>query len=319
MTTSGTYSFSISGYDIVRQAMLNIQRLDADEAPTASEAKDCLFALNMMCKQWMARYDFAPGLKVWTRKRGHVFLSGTTGAMTIGPGSTTGWTNDCEATSTTAVAYTAATSITVTAVVAATANWYVGVQLDSGTLFWTTATSVAGLTVNLAAGLPSQSSSGSQVFMYQTTAQNPQTIESAILRDDQYSDTPLRMLTVQDYDYLPNKADVTNSGDPSAIYFERGISTSVLYLDVGSAQDVSKHVVLTYLEPVQDFANLANTPYYPQEWYLALCWGLSEQIAPMFRANWSQKMEALKLAAVASARQGDPERSSLYFQPGAED
>ena len=62
----------------------------------------------------------------------------------------------------------------------------------------------------------------------------------------------------------------------------------------------------------------ADEPYYPQEWYLALCWGLSEQIGPMFKAKWNEKMEALKANAMAIARQGEPERSSLYYQPGTD-
>ena len=94
---------------------------------------------------------------------------------------------------------------------------------------------------------------------------------------------------------------------------------STVYTDVGSAQDVSKHIVITYLEPSQIFVNTGDEPYYPQEWQLPLVWGLSEQIAPMFKANWTQKMEALKTTALAIARQGDAERSSLFFQPGAED
>jgi hypothetical protein len=179
--------------------------------------------------------------------------------------------------------------------------------------------SVVGLTVNLTSPLPAAANIGAQVFMYQTAAQNPQHIETAILRDQDMSDTPLRLMTVQDYDYLPEKADPTNAGDPTAIYFERGISSSVVYTDVGSAQDVAKHIVLTYLEPIQDFVNPLDTPYYPQEWYLALCWGLSEQISPMFRSKWGEKMEALKNNAIAIARNSSPERSSLFFQPGAED
>ena len=82
MATSGTYSFGVTKYDIIRQAMLNIGKLDPVEAPTAEEMDDCSRLLNMMCKQWMGKTDFAPGLKVWTRKRGHLLLSNTTGAYT---------------------------------------------------------------------------------------------------------------------------------------------------------------------------------------------------------------------------------------------
>jgi len=319
MATSGTYSFAVTRDDIIRQALLNIRRLDPDDSPPAVETNDCARVLNMLCKQWMGTSDFAPGLKVWTRKRGHLLLSNSTGTYTLGP-SASGWTNDLTQTVTTAAASAAATSIVVSSVTGLTSGMSLVIQLSSGALYHTTISSIAGSTVNFVTGsLPSASASGSMVYAYSAAAQMPIHIETAILRDDVNDDTPLRIMTVQDYDYLPSKADVTYTGDPTAILYETGLSSGTLRTDVGSAQDVSKHIVLTYLEPVQDLTNPTDAPYYPQEWYLALCWGLSEQICPMFGANWTQKMEGLKNTALAIARNKDPEISSLFFQPGASD
>jgi hypothetical protein len=317
MATSGTYSFGVTRYDIIRQAMLNIGKLDPAEVPTPDELNDCSFMLNMMCKQWMGKTDFAPGLKVWTRKRGFMLLSNTTGVYTIGP-SAQGWTNNLKITSTTAAASAGDSSITIADVGTVLAADKVAIYLDSGALFFATASTVVGATVNLSANLPSGASSGNTVFAYTSAAQNPKDVETALLRNSDKSDTPLRIMTVQSYDYLPNKADPNYSGDPTAIYFERGLSSSTIYTDVGSAIDTRSYIVITYQEPIQDMTNNSDEPYYPQEWYLALCWGLSEQIAPMFSARWTEKMETLKANAMAIARQGDPERTELFFQPGEE-
>lgn len=315
MATSGTYSFGVTKYEIVRQAMLNIGKLDPMETPTANEMQDCSFVLNMLCKQWMGKTDFAPGLKVWTRKRGHLLLSNTAGNYTIGP-TAQGWTNDLGVTTTTAAASAGAGAVVVSSAAGITTSSTVAVYLDSGALHYSGVSSVAGSTVNLAVVLPSSAASGNQVFSYTTAAQNPKDIETAVLRDVNNTDSPLDIMTVQDYDYLPNKADPNYFGDPTAIYFERGLDSSTVYTDVGAAIDTRSHIVITYQEPIQDMTNNADEPYYPQEWYLALCWGLSEQITPMFRANWTEKMESLKANAMAIARQGDAERSSLYYQPG---
>lgn len=315
MATSGTYSFGVTKYEIVRQAMLNIGKLDPAEQPTADEMSDCTLMLNMMCKQWMGKTDFAPGLKVWTRKRGHLLLSNSTGTYTIGP-STQGWTNDLSSTTTTASAAAAATAIVVASATGISTASTIALYLDSGALYYSGVSSVVGTTVNLTVSLPSSAASGNPVFFYNVAAQNPKDIETAILRDINNTDTPLDLMTVQDYDYLPNKADPLYSGDPTAIYFERGLGTSRVYTDVGSAGDTRSHIVITYQEPIQDMVANADNPYYPQEWYLALCWGLSEQIAPMFKAQWSPKMEGLKNTALLIARQGDAERSTMYFQPG---
>ena len=315
MATSGTYSFGVTKYDIVRQAMLNIGKLDPAEQPTASEMQDCTRMLNMMCKQWMGKTDFAPGLKVWTRKRGHLLLSSTTGVYTIGS-TAQGWTNDLTTTTLAANASSGASSVTVSSAAGISVSSTLAIYLDSGALFYSAISLLVGTAVGLATSLPSGASSGNPVFAYTTAAQNPKDIETALLRDINNTDTPLDIMTVQDYDYLPNKTDPNYLGDPTAIYFERGLGSSRVYTDVGAAIDTRSHIVITYQEPVQDMTNNADEPYYPQEWYLALCWGLSEQITPMFRARWTEKMEALKANAMAIARQGDSERSSLYFQPG---
>ena len=190
----------------------SIGKLDATESPTADEYADCLLVLNMMCKQWMGKADFAPGLKVWTRKRGHLLLSNQTGQYTIGP-TAQGWTNSLVSTTLSATAVAGDSTLYLTSVTGISVNDTVAVELDAGYLFYTTVSAVdtVNLTITiptLPTQLPSQASSGNMVYAYTTAAQNIVTMETAILRDDMNSDTPLRLLTVQNYDYLPNKAEI---------------------------------------------------------------------------------------------------------------
>jgi len=318
MSTSGSYSFTVNRDQIIRQAMLTIGKLDESEVPNAQEVSDCAFTLNLLIKQWQGRTDFAPGLKVWTRRRGHLFLNGASGQYSVGP-SAVGWTENYVYPLTTAGANAAATAVVVSSASGIATGYNIGVQLDSGLLFWTTVASVAGTTVNLNAPLPSKSSSGSQVFAYQTTAQQPLTIETAVLRDNQLNDTPMKIMTVQDYDYLPSKVAPLNIGDPTAIYYEFQLGNSYLYTDIAAAQDVSKHLVLTYLESVQDVLQASDNFEYPQEWFLPLSLGLGKQIAPMFNASWTALMQDNYVEALSIARRKDPERSSMFFQPGAEE
>ena len=295
--------------------MLNLKRLDPDDSPTPSEASDCARVLNMMCKQWMGKSDFAPGLKVWTRKRGYRLLSNTN-QYTVGPAAT-GWTNALTVTALSVSAVIGATVVTVAAIAGFTTAYNIAVQLDSGTMFYTTINGApAGNVVTLTLALPSSATYGNAVYCYQTAAQNIKALETVILRDNTYNDIPLSLMLVNTYDQLSSKVDPTNVGDPTAIYFEEGLKSSIIYTDVGSSNDISKYIVITYQEPIQDFVNPLDEPYYPQEWFLALCWGLSEQIAPMFSASWNEKMENLKSTALAIARNHSAEKSDLYFQPG---
>jgi hypothetical protein len=126
-------------------------------------------------------------------------------------------------------------------------------------------------------------------------------------------------MTVQDYDFLPNKTSTLNIGDPMAIYYEFQLGNSYLYTDVGACQDVTKHIVLTYLEPAQDMLAASDTFSYPQEWYLPLAWGLASEIAPMFNAAWTEKMEENFKRSLMIAQRKEPERVTMFFQPGAEE
>ena len=326
MTTSGTFTFTCNRDQIIRDAMLNIGKLDDTEIPTAQEVQDCNFKLNMLVKQWMGKTDFAPGLKVWTRKRGYLFLSSTTGQYSIGQTSYaspngTGWTNSFTTTTVAVKALAGAGSVTVANASAAglIIGSTVGIILGTNNLDWFKATNVVGNVVTLSGTLVDVANAGTTVFVYQTQGTQPLSIETAILRDSNNSDTPLKIMTVQEYDNLPNKADPTNISDPTAIYYEFQLGNSNLFTDCGAANDTTKYIVLTYLEPIQDMNNPADNFEYPQEWFLALSFGLSKIIAPMFNAPWTAVLEAAHASALAIAGHKDGERSSMYFQTGGEE
>ena len=315
MTTSGNYSFYVTRDDIVRESLLNIKKIDGIDPIDPVVMNDCVRKLNLLCKQWMGKTDFAPGLKVWTRKRGHLFLHAFTGQYTVGP-TATGWATSYQQTTTTASVAALAAALPVASSTGISVGDNIGVALDTGDLYWGVALTVTTGLVTLTAGIPSSAGSGSTIFNYTTTPQQPLNIEAAVLRDAQYNDTPMNIMQSRDYDFLPNKVSPSNYGDPTAIYYENQLGSSYLYTDVAGSNDVSKHLVLTYMQPVQDFVNGTDTPYYPQEWYRPLCWGLSKECAPMFNAPWSPLMEDLFTSSLAIAREKDPEVETRYFAPG---
>jgi hypothetical protein len=154
------------------------------------------------------------------------------------------------------------------------------------------------------------------VFDYATTATQPVVIEDVFLRDIYNSDTPLKKLTVQEYDYNPSKTNPQFISDPTAVYYEFQLTNSYLFTDCAAANDTSKHICITYLEAVQDVTNPNDNTVYPQEWFLPLCWGLAKNAAPMFRAPWTANMESSYKESLAIAQKKEPERSMMYFAPG---
>jgi hypothetical protein len=313
MTTSGTYVFTVTRDDVIRQAMLNIGKLDAEESPKPQDTTDCSRVLNMMCKQWQAKSDFAAGLKVWTRRRGYLFLNNSSGQYTLGPGGI-GWTLSPLFTATTSNTIATATTISVPASLSIAAADNIGIVMDSGAIFWTTVVSYIGTTITLTTAIKGSAASGSIVYAYTNAATQPITIETAILRDSTNNDVPVRIIRdVQTYDLLPQKANPQNSSDPGAIYYEFQLTNSNLYTDVGAAQDVTKYLVITYMEAIQDFNNPLDNPEYPQEWFLAISWGLAKEIAPMYNAPWTPLMTDNFTRALAIAQKKDPEVRTDYF------
>lgn len=313
MSTSGVYSATIGYKDLARMAMMVIRAKDGDETIDPQEYTDVLSVTNMLVSQWMGKADFAPGLKVWLRKRGYLFLSNSTNVYTMSP-TATGWTNTFYSKTTTAAAAAGATTLTLSNITDVTVGSHIGIQQDDGSLFWTTIKTPLANPVTLSTALPTTSASGSVVYVYSAVAQYPVNIEAVVLRDVYGNDTQLiGPLTQRTYDNLPSKANPQYTGDPTAYYIEEQIGQTLLYTDVAVAQDVTKYLVVTYMEPSQKFVNTTDEPYYPEEWKLPLMWGIAEQIAPMFGATWTPKMEALKNNAIAIARNKTGEVTDMFF------
>ena len=231
-----------------------------------------------------------------------------------------GWTTDkFIVTTTSASAVLGAGSIVVTSPTGIVIGSFIGINLSSGDLFWTTVTNVVGSTVSLTSNLPSAVNSGGTVYAYQVAAQQPQNVEAVVLRDKFNEDIPMKIMLQEEYDILPSKTDPVNISDPTAIYYEFQLGNSNLFIDVAGVIDVTKYLVITYLEPIQDITNPLDNPEFPVEYYNSLCWELSKQIAPMFRAVWTPEMESNYKTALALGKNKDPQLSRQFFNPGSED
>jgi hypothetical protein len=335
---SNSFSFSMTITDAVREAMLNIGALGESEVPTAQEFTDCQRKANMLVKQWMGKQDFAPGLKMWTRQRGDLFISSTQGVYQLGP---TGdnWAGGCAALpnqnygADQLIAVTNSGSAVLSVGVGSTGNYTVGdfivVQVSTGDIFSSTIASFstgAG-TVTMSAVLPAgvTAATGANIWNFTIKGQRPLAILTAVLRDSNSNDIPLNVMTLEDYEYLPTKAMPTYLGDPTAWYYESQIGSDQytpiisgggrFYTDVGGAQDVTKHIHCVYLRPIMDLVNPGDNFEFPQQWYRPICWGLSKEICAMFDAEWTKDMEDSLMESLGMARQADPETTSLYFNP----
>lgn len=326
MATSGSWNYLVTAAQLIQVSLEDIGVVESGETLSSEDQDMALRRLNYLVKQWQGTADMAQGLKVWTRQRVTLFLAKGQQTYTIGPASTDSRATTqygrttisaAEAAGQTVISITSNTDTTnyPGTTVTMTASDIVGIELDDGTIQWTTISGTPSTTMTIAVALTGAAAAGNYVYWFTSRAQRFPDCEFAVLRNENITDTPLTILTeVAEYESLTDK---NSDGDPWGILIEP------LYLNTritltSQPQDVTKQIRLTVIYPAEDYDATTNDIAYPQEWFAALEWELAKRCAPAFRVPWTKDMEANWMAATAIARELNPQNSTAYFQPGAE-
>lgn len=312
MATSGSNDFSVSRDDILTDALENLGVLQEGQSINASQTTQMARKLNMIVKQWQGASDFAPGLKMWSRKRGYIFLQKNQGSYTLGPSGDEA-ASTYVTTTTTAAAALGASTINISSATGMSASDNIGIELADGSLQWTTISGSPGTTTTLAATLTGAVNSGARVFTY-TPANHilrPLQILTAVLRNTSGVDTTMDPMLLDEYEQIGKKS---SDGTPLSYYYEFGLSQGTLYLDC-EPSDVTRVIRIVYLRPIEDFDATADTPDYPQEWFRPLCAQLTIDGAPAYGVSVTPEMKLIRDEALSIARNANPENSNVIFQP----
>lgn len=327
MATSGSYNYSLTAADIIQAALEDIQVFQSGETVDSADQTIALRTLNLLVKQWSGTADGAAGLKVFSRQRVFLFPQANKARYLIGPASsddraTTQYgkttLSAAEAAGQTVLSITSNTDTTTFpgTTVTMTASDLVGIELDSGSIEWTTISGTPGATMTIAVALTGAAASGNYVYWFTSRAQRFVDLESAILQDlDTSADTPLYVYReVSEYENLPQK---NSDGDPSALLNEPSLLNNAITLD-SYPNDMHKVLRLTVLYPTEDYDATTNDIAYPQTWLAALEWELALRLCAKFQKGWSNEMQLNYNNAVGIARNYTPINSAGYFQPGLE-
>lgn len=314
MATSGSVDFTINRDQIIEAAAQQARILGLDQTLSYEQVTVFSRQLNMMVKQWQGTADFAPGLKEWSRKTGYVFLQSGQSSYSIGPSGDRAATSYAT-TTTSAAASSGASTIVVTSATSIAASDYIGVELASGALQWTTVNGApAGSTVTLTVTLTGNVSSGARVFTYSTQIRRPISILTAVLRDTSNIDSPMYPMLLTQYERI---ADKTADGAPARYYYQADLTNGTMKLDV-EPDDVTKVIRIVYLSNIEDFDAATDTPDYPQEWLMPLVDHLAIRIAPIGGVPVTQEMRDNANVSLAVAKNLNPETTDAYFEPGRE-
>src|SRR3972149_1825831 len=293
MATSGTYVFGRNRDQIIKAALIKVGAIEAGETPSSDDVTDAAVSLNAMVKHWQGT-----GINIWTVGEATLFLQLDQTQYSLGSSSTDHASETVIQTELTADALSSATTITVDSITGISASDNVAVQVDDGTLHWTTVNGApSGSTVTLTTGIDDTASDGALVFVYTTKLIRPLKILSA--RRHNYTsaiDTPLDEMDRIEYREQPNK---TSEGTPTSFFYDRrGGANALGRIHVWPEPDnVEDAVKFTFARPIQDFNAAGDDPDLPQEWIDCLIYNLALRLADDYDVPDNKFVRIEKMAA----------------------
>jgi hypothetical protein len=304
MTTSGSYDFSVKRDELIKASLRVLGVIATGESLTPDEINDASQALNIMLKAWQNN-----DIGLWLNKEAVLYLEYQEDAYSLGPTA-----DHCTLSSVeTEVATAAATgdaTITVDSATGISNADKIGIQLDDGTLQWTTVNGApVGNVITLTAVTTDTVAVDNVVYAYTTKAQRPLDIIEARLRNHSNIDTPLYLGSRREY---MNLSDKTTDGVPTQLFYDRQLATGVLYT-WPRCNDVQQRIRMTLKYPIQDMDALNNDFDFPQEWYRALKFNLAVEVAPEFGIEASQTVQNNAVISLYEAAGWDREQGSVFF------
>lgn len=280
MASSGSYDFSVTRDDIIKDALLELGVLESGEAPTAEETTDCARRLNQMVKLWASK-----GYILHTVQDVVLFLVAAQQSYALGDSaSDANWCawDDYFQTTTSAAAVSGASTVDLTDASGFTSADRIGVVQDDGTIHWTSGTK-AGSTITLGANLTDDVASGNVVFSYTSRVVRPLRVvkDSMYRRSITDSDIPVELVAKTDYDLMTSK---TTSGKIIKAAYQPFLGSGRLW--TWPCADLATDVLRFTIErPIQDFDATTDTPDLPVEASKALSLNLAADVANMFGAG----------------------------------
>lgn len=325
MATSGSWDFSLTASAVIQAAFEDLGLVIPGGTVASASQTMALRRLNMLAKQYQGRTQGWPGMPVHTRQRVTLFLAKGQQTYLVGPASTDARATTrygrttidaAEAIGQTIISVTATTDTTTEPGVSitATAADIIGVEQNDGTIFWSTVSSIsAGDTITISSGLGVAAGVGNYVWWFTSRAQRFPYIESAVLRNANYNDTPLDVFAEPAL-YDRGVADKYADGTPTAILVEPLRLNTRVTLDT-QPTDVTDTIVLTVLYPAEDYDAVTDDIAFPQEALRFLSWELAFSLSP-WAGRWTPAMEQNRKEARAMYLNLNPENSALYFAAG---
>jgi hypothetical protein len=315
LSTSGSYNYSVNRDQLIKDALILAGAVSQEDTPSSAVNEHAARQLNLMLKAWQPK-----GLNLWKVRHATLLLQQGTRSYNLGPSGDNFFLDSELVETEVKVAITGAggsnVSIDVDSTTSMVAGDVVGVELDDGSMHFTTINSVTDTdTLVLTAGVPTGDTAAvdNNVYTFTTKAQRPLEILYAYVRSDDNTDREVRIISRQEYMQYGNK--FTN-GTVTNVYYDPQLTNGVLYVFSPETETVNTlKLVVKY--PMEDMDAAANDFDFPQEWLLAVQYNLALILCPSYGARREQvaHISGLAQSYLDDAMSGDKEQTSMFIQP----
>lgn len=306
MALSGSFDFTVTRDEIIQEAMERCGVLRLNKSANTDQLTSFGKSLNLRVKSLQAK-----GLNLHTYRDAFLFLEDGEDAYSLGPTgdhATESYVRTQLATDEAALSV----SLGVDSITGISNGDNIGIQLDDGTLFWTTVNGApAGSTVTITTGLPSAASTDNYIFVYTTKIQRPLKIYDMFRRDVSDNDVPVQLVSISEYRSLSRK---TTEGRVVQATYDPQITNSRLL--VWPLTDTVTDVLgFVYKKPVDDFDAATNNAAFPVDWYEYLVMHLMPIVAMKFSLPLAERQQNLALLMEAEQSLWDNEETTVRVQP----
>lgn len=283
MTTSSSYNFILNRSEIIQKALEEIAAVDL--AGTVSPELNDFSAvhLNLMLKNWAGQ-----GLNLWRIRETTLLLEADKVEYTL-DGSTSHWVFEADLTETyingDQTVSGAATTITLDSTSGMSASDVIGVELEDGSIQFTTVATVdSSTTCTPDDSWTDDIDDDDVVYYYTNKAPRPLHLVDAWRRSPstpstgaQGSDTSVKILSSERYHRLGSKRD---EGAPIEVYYDPQVGTdpsapSSTLKVYPEPDDVAERLIFKAAYPFEDMDVDSDNVSAPSEWLLPIVLGLA--------------------------------------------
>jgi len=316
MARSGSYDFSLTRDDIINGAFRQIGVLGEGQSASAARISQAAEQLNLMIDMWEYM-----GVGLWLNKEVVMFPAKDQIKYYMGPTAISGQSDyaclvsEYAKTELSVASAANDTTLDVDSDDDFTNGDYIGVELDDGSIHWTTINGApAGNVITITTGVASAAAIDRHVYGFTDVVQRPLEVIRAFRRNHasaDYIDTPIEIVSIDEYMGLTSK---TSDGPPTMIGVDMQLDDIILHV-WPEPTNMKELIHLWVKYPIQDFDAASDDWDFPRGWGNALKLNLALQLAPEYGRKVSPELGRNAQEAFAMAQGADMELASIHISP----